>query len=230
MAAAVTDKTRILFLANPNNPTGTLTSSEDLRAMIDAIPTSVLVVIDGAYAEYMRDASYESGFKLVDERPNVVVLRTFSKIYGLASLRIGWAYARPEVIDALNRVRGPFNIGGPALAAGEAAIRDQEYVAHCALQNEVWRDWLSKQLAKAGAPSPETHCNFVLPYFGVEGPHSAPAADAFLRSRGLIARRLESYGLPGYLRLTVGAPEDAAAVADAIAEFMSEPNPAGRVK
>ena len=222
LAAAVTDKTRILFLANPNNPSGTLMSRQQLNALLDAVPERVLVVLDGAYAEYMRNPDYEQGFRLVEERPNIVVLRTLSKIYGLAALRIGWAYARPEVIDALNRVRGPFNLSAPALAAGEAAMRDQEYVEHCALQNEVWRDWLVKKLAEAGAPSSETHCNFVLPYFGVDGPRSASSADAFLRTRGLIVRRLEGYGMPGRLRITVGAPEDCAAVADAIAEFMHE--------
>ncbi|MCI4663673.1 MAG: histidinol-phosphate transaminase [Neomegalonema sp.] len=225
IAAAVSDKTRMIFLANPNNPTGTLLSGDALRRMLDAVPLNVMVVLDGAYAEYMRDPDYEQGFRLVEERPNVVVLRTFSKIYGLAALRLGWAYARPDVIDALNRVRGPFNVSNPALAAGEAAMADQEYVAHCALQNEVWRDWLCKQLARAGAPSPETHCNFVLPYFGEDGPRSAPAADAFLRSRGLIARRLESYGMPGHLRITVGSPDDASAVAAAVADFMRAPSP-----
>ncbi len=230
LAAAVTDKTKIVFLANPNNPTGTLLPAPAIEALIDSIPPRVIIVLDAAYAEYMREGDYESGARFVETRPNVVVLRTFSKIYGLAALRIGWAYARPEVIDALNRVRGPFNVTAPGQAAAEAAVRDQEYVAHCALQNEVWRDWLAKKLGDAGAPSPETYCNFVLPRFGVEGPRSAAAADAFLRSRGLIARRLEGYAMPGYLRVTVGAPEDCLAVATAVADFMRDPKTAGPTK
>lgn len=227
LAAAVTEKTRILFLANPNNPTGTLLSAAELQALIDAVPPRVLIVLDAAYAEYVRGDDYDCGFKFVESRPNVVVLRTFSKIYGLAALRVGWAYAHPDVIDALNRVRGPFNVTAPGQAAAEAAARDQEYIEYCALQNEVWRDWLTKKLSEAGATSPKGFCNFVLPYFGVEGPRSAAAADAFLRARGLIARRLESYHMPGHLRITVGAPDDCLAVANAIAAFMRDPETSG---
>ena len=230
LAASITDKTRILFLANPNNPTGALVSTAEIQALVDAVPSRVMIVLDAAYAEYMRDNDYESGFRFVETTPNVVVLRTFSKIYGLAALRVGWAFAHPNVIDALNRVRGPFNVNAPGQAAAEAAVRDQEYVAYCALQNEVWRDWLAKKLDAAGATSPRTHCNFVLPHFGVDGPRSAAAADAYLKTRGLIARRLENYGMPGHLRITVGAPDDCLAVANAVAEFMRDPEAAGRGK
>lgn len=220
LLSKITDRTRIVFLANPNNPTGTYLDSQQLERLISRVPSNVVLALDGAYAEYMRDPSYEPGLSLVDRRANVVALRTFSKIYGLAALRLGWCYAPSGVVDALHRVRGPFNVSAPALAAGVAAIRDVDYTENCAIQNEVWRDWLIKELRAAGVDTPQSWGNFVLPRFGESGPTSAAAADAFLRSKGLITRRMESYGLPAHLRITVGASGDNVAVAQAIRELM----------
>lgn len=219
---AVTPRTRVVFLANPNNPTGTYLDADTLRALADRLPPSVLFVVDEAYGEYMRAEDYASAFDLVEARDNVVVTRTFSKIHGLAALRLGWGYCPPGVADALNRIRGPFNVNAPALAAGEAAIRDTDYAAACAIQNEVWRDWLAKELRMAGVAVPESAGNFILPYFGESGPTSAPAVDAYLRSQGLIVRRMESYGLPGRLRISIGASSAMVACAAALRDFMAE--------
>jgi histidinol-phosphate aminotransferase len=219
--AAVTPRTKLVFIANPDNPLGTYIGRDKVQALIDGLPESVILVLDGAYSEYMRAPDYDDGLRLVAERPNVVVTRTFSKIHGLASLRVGWAYAPLEVIDAINRVRGPFNVTGPALMAAEAAVSDAEYVEACAIQNEVWRDWLIKQLRLAGVETPDSHGNFVLPRFGASGSTSVAAVDAYLRSRGVIARRMDSYGMPDRLRITIGASGDMAMVAAAISEFMA---------
>lgn len=222
---AITPKTKVIFLANPNNPTGTYLPRAALERLIDAVPARVLFVIDGAYAEYMRASDYTNGLDLVDSRPNVAVTRSFSKIHGLAALRLGWMYGPDVVADALNRARGPFNVGAPTLAAGEAAVRDTSYTEACAIQNEVWRDWLTKELRSAGVDTPDSYGNFVLPRFGASGPTSAAAADAFLKSRGIIVRRMDSYGLADRLRITVGASSDNVAVGKAVAEFMAGAGP-----
>lgn len=227
LSRAVTPRTRVLFLANPNNPTGTYLNRDALTALADALPSHVLLVIDGAYAEYMRRADFDDGFALATERPNVAVTRTFSKIHGLAALRLGWMYGAPTVVDPINRVRGPFNVSAPALAAGAAAVADVAFVDACAIQNEVWRDWLTKELRSLGIETEESFGNFVLPRFGERGPTSAAAADGFLRSRGIIVRRMESYGMPDRLRITVGSSSDNVAVAKALHGFLDAAAAAG---
>ena len=176
-------------------------------------------MLDGAYAEYVRDADYEAGAEIARGRSNVVMTRTFSKIHGLAALRLGWMYAPEHVADALGRFRAPFNVNAPALAAGEAAMRDQAYVERCATLNEVWRDWLVKRLAENGISCTQSHGNFVLAEVG-EG--RADDADAFLKGRGLIGRKTGSYGLPGHLRITVGDEEACRAVAEAVNAFVTQ--------
>lgn len=219
MLAACTDRTRLVFLANPNNPTGTLLPAAEVARLAGGLPAQALMVLDAAYAEYVSEPGYDAGEKLVDARDNVVMTRTFSKIHGLAALRLGWAYGPDHVIDVLNRVRGPFNVNAPAAAAGIAAIGDRDYVERCATTNEAWRDWLTKRLAAVGVPSTRSHGNFVLARFGDEGPASAPEADAWLRARGLICRRMEGYGLADHLRITVGDEAACRAVADAVEAF-----------
>ncbi|MFO7854083.1 MAG: histidinol-phosphate transaminase [Paracoccaceae bacterium] len=214
--AACTDRTRIVFVANPNNPTGTWIDRDALSRLAEGVPPRALLVIDGAYAEYVRAETYEPGAALAERYPNVVMTRTFSKIHGLAALRLGWMVAPDHVVDALNRFRPPFNVNAPALAAGEAAIRDRDWVERCAVLNEVWRDWLAKRLAAAGAPCLPSEGNFLLADFG-EG--RAEKADAFLKARGIIARRTASYGLPGHLRITVGDEAACRAVAEAVDAF-----------
>jgi len=219
LLAACDDRTRLVFLANPNNPTGTLLPASEVARLAAGLPARALLVLDAAYAEYVSAPGYDAGEKLVDARDNVVMTRTFSKIHGLAALRLGWAYGPAHVIDVLNRVRGPFNVSAPALAAGAAAIADKEYVARCAALNEAWRDWLTKRLAAAGVACTDAHGNFVLAHFGESGPHGAAKADAWLKARGLICRRMEGYGLPGWLRISIGDEAACRAVADAVDAF-----------
>jgi histidinol-phosphate aminotransferase len=215
LIAALTPRTRLVFLANPNNPTGTTIGDAEVARLAEALPRQALLVLDAAYAEYVRLPDHDGGIGLVRGRDNVVMTRTFSKIYGLAALRLGWAYAPGHVIDVPNRVRGPFNVTAPALAAGEAAIRDVAYVEHCAVTNEVWRDWLTKEIRAAGFRVTPSHGNFIL----IETGTRTPEADAYLKTRGLIVRRMESYGLPGHLRISVGDEEACRAVANALRSF-----------
>jgi len=218
MIAGLSDRTRLVFVANPNNPTGTMVGEDGLARLADALPQRALLVIDAAYAEYVRQPGHDGGIGLVQSRDNVVMTRTFSKIHGLAALRLGWTYAPGHVIDVLNRVRGPFNVTAPAQAAGEAAIRDGAYVEHCAVTNEVWRDWLSKELTGSGFPVVPSLANFIL----VDTSGRAAEVDAYLKTRGIIVRRMEGYGLPGHLRISIGDEAACRAVADAMAGFDGE--------
>jgi len=216
LLAACDDRTRLVFLANPNNPTGTMLPAAEVARLADGLPPRALLVLDAAYAEYVSDPAYEAGAALAADRPNVAMTRTFSKIHGLGALRLGWLYGPAHVVDVLNRVRGPFNVSAPALAAGVAAIEDGDYAARCAAANEAWRDWLAKRLAAAGVACTPSHGNFLLAEFGAG---EAADADAFLRTRGLIVRRMEGYGLPGHLRVTVGDEAACRAVAEAVDAF-----------
>ena len=215
LIGALNERTRLVFIANPNNPTGTMVGADEIARLAEALPRQALLVIDAAYAEYVRGPNRDGGAGLVRARDNVVMLRTFSKIHGLAALRLGWAYAPDHVIDVLNRVRGPFNVNAPALAAGEAAVRDVDYAEHCAVTNEVWRDWLTKELTSVGFPVTPSHGNFIL----VDTSGRAAEVDTHLKSRGLIVRRMEGYGLPGHLRISVGDESACRAVAHAFRGF-----------
>ncbi|MDT8345271.1 MAG: histidinol-phosphate transaminase [Thermohalobaculum sp.] len=215
MIRALSPRTRLVFVANPNNPTGTMVDGAALARLADALPPAALMVLDAAYAEYVREPGHDGGIALVRARDNVVMTRTFSKIHGLAALRLGWAYAPEHVIDVLNRARGPFNVSAPALAAGEAAMRDRGYVEHCVIQNEVWRDWLAKELRAAGFGVVPSFANFLL----VEIGDDAPAADEHLQRRGIVVRRMEGYGLPRHLRISVGDEGACRAVAEAMRAF-----------
>ena len=219
LLAACDARTRLVFLANPNNPTGTLLPAAEVARLAQGLPERALLVLDAAYAEYVEDPDYEPGARLVAERDNVVMIRTFSKIHGLAALRLGWAYGPEHVVDVLNRVRGPFNVNAPAIAAGAAAVADREHVDSSAARNAAWRGWLARRLAAAGVSATASQGNFLLASFGEEGPASAAAADAFLKGRGLIVRRMGGYGLPGALRITVGDEAACRAVADAVDAF-----------
>jgi histidinol-phosphate aminotransferase len=218
--ACVTPATRLVFLANPNNPTGTYLSFDEVKRLRAGLPGEVLLVLDAAYAEFVRANDYEAGIELVATTQNTVMTRTFSKIYGLASLRLGWAYCPQGVADALNRVRGPFNVSGPAIAAGIAALADQAEVQRVATHNEIWRRRMAEALVGMGLEVTPSAANFLLIHFPKGNGRSAAAADAFLHRRGIILRRLEEYGLPSALRLTVGTEEDNRAVLEALAAFM----------
>ncbi len=220
--ARATARTRIVFLANPNNPTGSYISAAELRRLREGLAGDVLLVIDAAYAEYVGAVDYSPGFELVEAFDNVVVTRTFSKIYGLAALRLGWAFCPPAVADVLNRVRGPFNVTGPALAAGEAAVADEAHVAAARRHNDRWLPWLSAEIAKLGLTVYPSVANFVLVRFPPEAGRDADAANAFLMRRGIIPRTMHEYHLPDCLRISVGRDDEMTAVAEVLAEFMSE--------
>ncbi|MEL6336321.1 MAG: histidinol-phosphate transaminase [Pseudomonadota bacterium] len=219
MIAALTPRTRLVFIADPNNPTGTMVGRAGLERLADALPPQALLVIDSAYAEYLRDPAEDGGIAMVAARENVVMTRTFSKIHGLAALRLGWAYAPAHVIDVLNRLRGPFNVSAPALAAGEAAIADRAWIDRCAATNEAWRDWLTKEIRAAGFTVVPSHANFIL----VDGGARTAALDAWLKTRGLVVRGMAGYGLPAHLRISIGTEEACRAVAEAVADFAAAP-------
>jgi histidinol-phosphate aminotransferase len=218
--AAVTKRTRLVFIANPNNPTGTYLPFGEVRRLAAGLPKNVVLVLDAAYAEYVRRNDYESGIELVSSSQNVVMTRTFSKIYGLAGIRIGWIYAPLHIIDALNRVRGPFNVNSAAIEAGVAAVRDRAHVERAIAHNERWLPWVSDELTKIGLRLTPSAGNFVLIHFPENGGHSAEAADAYLSARGYIPRRVAAYGFPNALRLTIGTEEANRGVVAALTEFL----------
>ncbi len=219
LLACVTDKTKIVFLANPNNPTGTYLPFSQVKRLHAGLPKNVLLVLDAAYAEYVRRNDYEAGLELVASADNVVMTRTFSKIYGLASLRIGWLYGPAHVADALNRIRGPFNMNTPALMAGAAAINDQAHVETAIAHNEKWSSWLTAELTKLGLTVTPSVCNFLLIHFPHEGKTAKLANEALLK-KGLILRPVGAYGLPDCLRVTVGSEEACRLVVETLSAFM----------
>lgn len=218
-------RTRIVFLANPNNPTGTYLPFSEVKRLQAGLPPQVLLVLDGAYAEYVRRNDYSAGLELVAECENVVLTRTFSKIHGLASLRLGWMVGPPGVVDAVNRIRGPFNTSGPGIAAGVAAIQDEAHVAASIAHNERWLPWLAERIGALGLAVTPSAANFLLVTFPREGGRGAAEADAFLTRRGLVLRRVEAYGLPDALRLTVGSEEANRLVVEALGEFLRTDQP-----
>ncbi len=219
--AAVTDRTKIVFLANPNNPTGTYLPVDEVRRLHAGLPGDVVLVIDAAYAEYVRRNDYEAGIELVSSSSNVVMTRTFSKIHGLAGLRIGWMYAPANIVDAVNRVRGPFNVNALAIAAGAAAIADKRHVEASVEHNSIWLERLSDSLAAIGLRVTPSVANFILIHFPDRGDgRSAGEADEFLCQRGFILRRVSAYGLPHALRMTIGCEEANLGVVAALDEFM----------
>ncbi len=216
---AVTERTKIVFLANPNNPTGTYISDAEVRRLQAGLPPHVMLVLDGAYAEYVRRNDYAAGIELVSQHENVVMTRTFSKIHGLAALRIGWMYAPEHIIDAVNRVRGPFNVNAAAIAAGAAAIGDRAHIDAAIVHNDNWLPKLTAALEKTGLTVTPSVGNFVLIHFP-DGEKSAEAADEFLLERGYVLRRVTAYGLPNALRMTIGSDASNVGVIDALTQFM----------
>lgn len=219
LLARVTPHTRILFLANPNNPTGSYLPSVEVKRLRDRLSPEVLLVLDAAYAEYVSRPDYDAGAGLVEAHGNVVMTRTFSKIYGLAALRMGWAYCPPAVADVLNRVRGPFNVGTAAQAAAVAALEDRAHTEKARAHNDLWLPWFSKQVEALGLIPHPSLGNFVLVQFP-EATGGAEKALAFLNGRGVIPRRMAGYGLPDCLRFTIGTAEEMEATVAALHEFI----------
>jgi histidinol-phosphate aminotransferase len=217
---AVTPRTKVVFIANPNNPTGTYIPFDEVKRLHRSLPANVLLVLDAAYAEYVRRNDYESGIELVATSDNVVMTRTFSKIYGLAALRLGWMYGPAHVVDAINRIRGPFNVSGPAIAAGIAAIRDSAHVERSREHNAKWLAWLTDEIVKLGLKVTPSVANFVLIHFPETPGRTAGEANALLMKRGLILRQVSSYHLPNCLRMTVGSEEANRLVVGALRDFL----------
>lgn len=213
--AAVTPRTRIVFLANPANPTGTMLTEDELHRLAAGLPATCLLVQDGAYAEFAE--GFDGGVSLVETFPNVIMTRTFSKIHGLGGLRIGWGYGPQAIVDVLNRIRGPFNLAAAQLEAAEAAVRDRDYVDRCRAENARMRSWLANALAERGVPSDISTANFILARFADDA--EAAACDEYLQSQGLIVRRVASYGLPNCLRITIGDEASCRRIAHAVGQF-----------
>ena len=217
---SVSERTKAVFLANPNNPTGTYLPFDEVQRLRRELPEHVLLVLDAAYAEYVRRNDYEAGLELVATTDTTVMTRTFSKIYGLASLRLGWAYCPAPVADALNRIRGPFNVTGPAIAAGAAAIADIAHTEQAVAHNDIWLPWLTEQLEGLGLEVTPSVGNFLLVHFPDEDGRTAGDADAFLCGERIVLRRVTGYGFPNALRLSVGTEADNRAVVAALTSFL----------
>ena len=215
LLAAVTDKTRLVFIANPNNPTGTYLPFAEVKRLQAGLPSHVLLVLDGAYAEYMTAEDYEAGVSLVASTPNTVMIRTFSKIHGLGGLRLGWAYAPPAIADVLNRVRGPFNTSSAAQAAGAAAIQDHAFIARSVAHNTACRGWFTAGLRDLGIRVDDSFGNFVLADFGADDPEPLRLA---LKADGILIRQMGGYGLHHCLRISIGTEDEMRATLSAIAK------------
>src|SRR5690349_2987066 len=220
--AAASKKTKIALIATPNNPTGTCLSFDEVKRVHRGLPPDVLLVIDAAYAEYVRRNDYEAGIELVATSENVVMCRTFSKIHGLAALRLGWMFAPAHIVGAINRIRGPFNITGPAIAAGVAAIEDLEHQERSREHNTRWLNWLTEEIGKLGLKVTPIVANFVLIHYPETKGRTAKDADAFLTARGLILRQTTAYKLPNALRMSVGTEEANRLVVAALRDFLGQ--------
>jgi histidinol-phosphate aminotransferase len=212
-------KTKLCFVANPNNPTGSFVTGAELKRLRDGLPPHVLLVIDAAYAEYVSRNDYSAGVELVDSGANTVMLRTFSKMFAMGGMRLGWAYAPANVVDVLNRVRGPFNVGAQAQAAGVAALEDLAHQEASRTHNERMLAWFPAEIAKLGLTTLPSVGNFVMVEFPKTG-KTAAAANEFLMGRAIIPRAVANYGLPDFLRVTLGAEAEMREVVAALADFM----------
>lgn len=216
----INKKTKMIFIANPNNPTGTYLSNTEIKKLHSQLPPNVLLVLDCAYGEYMSVKNYDCGTKLVEQYKNVVMTRTFSKIYGLASLRVGWAYAPPDIVDVLHRSRGPFNVNAAAIAAATAAVKDKKHIAKAVKHNEKWRKWVSEKLQLIGLKIIPSFGNFVLMQFANE--KQAKQANNYLLGKGIILRYLGEYGFNNALRMTIGTAQENKKTIKLLKEFLHE--------
>jgi histidinol-phosphate aminotransferase len=220
MIAKVTDKTRIVCLANPNNPTGSYVTKDDVRRLHKALPKNVLLVIDAAYAEYVSKNDYESGVELVDQAENVVMTRTFSKIYGMGGLRLGWMYGPAGIVDVISRLRQPFNVNLGAQLAGIAALEDIAHTDASRTNNDIWLPWLSTELSKLGLKPLPSVGNFLTVGFGSK--ERAAAANDWMMKDGLIPRVIAGYGMPEFLRITIGTEKEVKLVQASLARFAAQ--------
>ncbi len=219
--ACVTPRTRMVWLANPNNPTGTYLPFDEVKRLRAGLPAHVVLVLDAAYSDFVSRNDYQSGIELVATTDNTVMTHTFSKIHGLAALRVGWMFGPANIVDAVNRIRGPFNVSTPAMLAAAASIEDAGFLSHARSHNETWRAWLTEEIGKLGLKVTPSVANFVLIHFPTETGRTADDADAFLTARGLVLRALKNYQLPHALRLTIGTEEANRLVVAALREFVN---------
>ncbi len=217
---AANPRTRLCFLANPNNPTGSHVSGAELERLRDGLPDNVLLVVDAAYAEYVDRADYSSGVELARGRGDVVMTRTFSKIFGLAALRLGWAYCPPAIADVLNRIRGPFNVPAPAQEAGIAALGDAEHMRAAKAHNDRWLPWLADRARALGLTPYPSIGNFLLIGFPRDSTRNADAASRYLATRRVLARKMGAYGLGDCLRITIAEEAALRACAHALEDFI----------
>jgi histidinol-phosphate aminotransferase len=220
MLELVDERTRLVFITNPANPTSTFTTEAELRYLHARLPSNVVLVVDAAYSEFCTDPTFTDGLDLAREAQNVVVTHTFSKLHALAALRVGWAYAPAPIADAIDRIRPPFNVSIPALVAAEASLADEAFQARSLAHVEQWRPWLAQQLGGIGLDVVPSFANFVLVGFPKTPGKTAAEAEAFLASRGLIVRGVANYGLPDHLRITIGLEEHNRALVEALAAFL----------
>ncbi len=221
--ARVTPHTKLVWLANPNNPTGTYLPFDEVKRLRAGLPPHVLLVLDAAYSDFVSRNDYEIGIELVATTDNTVMTHTFSKIHGLAALRIGWMFGPANIVDAVNRIRGPFNVSTPAMLAAVAAIEDVPFIQMSRQHTEKWRNWLTDELGRLGLNVTPSVANFILIHFPTAKGKTAADADAFLAKRGLVLRALNNYGLPHALRMTIGAEEANLLVRDGLRDFMAQP-------
>ncbi|MDB5632557.1 MAG: histidinol-phosphate transaminase [Tardiphaga sp.] len=220
--AAVSPRTKLVWLANPNNPTGTYLPFDEIKRLRAGLPAHVLLVLDAAYSDYVSRNDYEIGIEMVATTENTVMTHTFSKIHGLAALRVGWMFGPAGIVDAVNRIRGPFNVSAPAMLAAVAAIEDHEHVQMSRTFTETWRNWLTEEITKLGIKVPPSVANFILMHFPTTKGKTAADADAFLTSRGLVLRAVTNYGLPNSLRMTIGTEEANRLVVETLREFVGQ--------
>jgi histidinol-phosphate aminotransferase len=223
MLELVDDRTRLVFVTNPANPTGTFTTKAELARLREGLPPSVVLVIDAAYAEFCTDPTFTDGLDMARGSTNIIVTHTFSKLHGLAALRVGWAYAPAPLADAIDRIRPPFNVSTPGLAAAVASLADEDFQAASLAHVERWRPWLTQQLGGLGLSVVPSGANFVLVEFPNTPGRTAAEAEAFLAARGLIVRGVGNYGLPGHLRITIGLEAHNRALVAALAELLARP-------
>jgi histidinol-phosphate aminotransferase len=216
LLAAVTEKTKVVVVANPNNPTGTYLPNSELERLRAGMRDDILLIIDAAYAEYVAKPDYDPGIALVTATDNTVMTRTFSKVHGMAALRLGWCYAHPDIVSVVGRIRSPFNVSSTAQRAGVAALADRTHEEKVIAHTAKWHGIATQRLTALGLEVTGTEGNFVCIGFPDAAGKTASDADAYLRERNIITRAMAQFGLPGHLRVTIGNDDDMTVCLDAI--------------